>query len=117
MRQHGPRTRRAGTSLSVRVRRIPPPSHHQARPPNRSTSCALRAAAGLGVRVIHISTDYVFDGEASSPYKENFPPAPRGAYGRTKAKGEKLLAEATQEYFIIRTAWLYGVRGKDFAST
>jgi dTDP-4-dehydrorhamnose reductase len=76
-----------------------------------------REAAELGARVIHLSTDYVFDGEASSPYTEEHRPAPRGAYGRTKARGEKLLAEATHEHFIFRTAWLYGVRGKNFVYT
>ena len=74
-------------------------------------------AAGLGARLIHLSTDYVFDGKASSPYTEEQPPAPRGAYGRTKARGESLLSEALAEHFIVRTAWLYGVRGKNFVST
>jgi dTDP-4-dehydrorhamnose reductase len=76
-----------------------------------------REAAELGARVIHLSTDYVFDGEASSPYTEEHRPAPQGAYGRTKARGEKLLAEAAPEHFIIRTAWLYGVHGKNFVNT
>lgn len=76
-----------------------------------------RAAVELGARVIHLSTDYVFDGEASSPYTEEHRLAPQGAYGRTKARGEKLLAEVTPEHFIVRTAWLYGVRGKNFVYT
>lgn len=76
-----------------------------------------RVAAALGARTIHLSTDYIFDGEASSPYAESTPPAPRGAYGRTKLRGENLLTTATPEYFIVRTAWLYGVRGKNFVYT
>jgi dTDP-4-dehydrorhamnose reductase len=76
-----------------------------------------RAAVELGARVIHLSTDYVFDGEASSPYTEESRPAPRGAYGRTKLSGEKLLAETTSEHYIVRTAWLYGVHGKNFVYT
>ena len=76
-----------------------------------------REAAKIGARVIHISTDYVFDGEAAEPYVEESMPAPRGAYGRTKARGERLLAEGTSAHFIVRTAWLYGVGGRNFVST
>jgi dTDP-4-dehydrorhamnose reductase len=76
-----------------------------------------RLSAEVGARIIHISTDYVFDGAASSPYREDEPIAPRGAYGRTKAHGEALLAEATSRHFIVRTAWLYGVGGRNFVST
>ena len=70
-----------------------------------------------GARIIHISTDYVFDGEAVRPYREDEPVNPTGAYGRTKAEGEQALAAATSDYFIIRTAWLYGTRGKNFVYT
>jgi dTDP-4-dehydrorhamnose reductase len=76
-----------------------------------------RVAAELGARTIHLSTDYVFDGEASSPIVETTQPAPKGAYGRTKLRGENLLTAATPDYFIIRTAWLYGVQGKNFVYT
>jgi dTDP-4-dehydrorhamnose reductase len=76
-----------------------------------------RAAAAIGARIIHLSTDYVFSGETTSPYTEEHKPAPRGAYGRTKARGERLLAESTSEHFIVRTAWLYGVHGSNFVST
>ena len=74
-------------------------------------------AAELGARTIHLSTDYVFDGEASLPYVESTALAPRGAYGRTKLRGENLLTAATPECFIVRTAWLYGVRGRNFVYT
>ncbi len=66
---------------------------------------------------MHLSTDYVFDGEATSPYTEEQKPAPRSVYGKTKLRGERLLAESTSEYFIVRTAWLYGVHGRNFVST
>ncbi len=75
------------------------------------------AAARLSAKVLHISTDYVFDGEASAPYVESQPTAPRSAYGRTKAKGEASLAAANRRSFIVRTAWLYGVHGKNFVAT
>ncbi len=76
-----------------------------------------RVAAQVGARIIHLSTDYVFDGAASRPYPEEAPVNPKGAYGRTKAHGERLLAGATREHFIVRTAWLYGVHGKNFVDT
>lgn len=76
-----------------------------------------RAVSATGARIIHLSTDYVFDGLAAAPYMEDQVPAPRGAYGRTKAKGEALLREATLQHFIVRTAWLYGIHGKNFVQT
>lgn len=68
-------------------------------------------------KVVHISTDYVFDGTATEPIPESAAPAPVSAYGRTKAAGERLLAAACPSHFIVRTAWLYGVHGKSFVST
>ena len=76
-----------------------------------------RIAAAVNARVIHVSTDYVFDGRASSPYREDAMIAPRSAYGRTKARGEQLLAQAVKTHFIVRTAWLYGTHGKNFVAT
>ena len=78
-----------------------------------------RAAAGAArpVRVIHISTDYVFPGTATEPIPESAAPAPVGAYGRTKAAGEAKLAAAYPNHFIVRTAWLYGPAGKNFVAT
>ena len=75
------------------------------------------AAAREGARVIHVSTDYVFDGIASNPYREDTPVAPRGAYGRTKARGEALLLQAAPQCFIVRTAWLFGAGGANFVRT
>jgi dTDP-4-dehydrorhamnose reductase len=74
-------------------------------------------AAEHGCSVIHLSTDYVFDGGAAAAYGEEHSLAPLGAYGRSKAAGERLLAEATPAHFIVRTAWLYGSHGKNFVLT
>ncbi len=70
-----------------------------------------------GARLIHISTDYVFDGKANSPYKENTTANPTGVYGKTKYEGEKAIQALFQNYYIIRTAWLYGKHGKNFVFT
>ena len=70
-----------------------------------------------GARVIHISTDYVFSGEACVPYSETDSVAPRTAYGRTKREGEVLLQAVCPESIIIRTAWLYSTFGNNFVKT
>lgn len=76
------------------------------------------AAAEHGARLVQISTDYVFDGRATSPYREDTPHAPISAYGRTKAAGERFAAEANPGgTYIVRTAWLYGAHGPNFAKT
>ncbi len=76
-----------------------------------------RLAKKIGAKLIHISTDYVFDGSGDSPRTEDMPIAPLGVYGKTKANGEKAVAEETSEYYILRTAWLYGWAGKNFVYT
>ncbi|MDY2844496.1 MAG: dTDP-4-dehydrorhamnose reductase [Treponema sp.] len=76
-----------------------------------------RLAKKIGAKLIHISTDYVFDGTASSPLTEDLPISPIGVYGKTKAGGEKAVQEETSEYYILRTAWLYGWDGKNFVYT
>ncbi|WP_435281061.1 dTDP-4-dehydrorhamnose reductase [Streptomyces koelreuteriae] len=78
-----------------------------------------RACAAHDARLIHLSTDYVFDGEArTAPYPENHPPAPRTAYGRTKLAGERaVLEELPGASAVLRTAWLYGVHGTNFVRT
>ena len=71
----------------------------------------------IHAKMIHISTDYVFDGTATIPYTEDMPVAPIGVYGRTKAAGEAAVRQNLKEYYIIRTAWLYGWAGKNFVYT
>lgn len=78
---------------------------------------ALTVLGSQGVRVIHVSTDYVFSGDEHVPCKETDPVAPRTAYGRTKHKGEKNLLAACPDAVILRTAWLYSVYGNNFVKT
>ena len=74
------------------------------------------AAGETGAKLMHVSTDYVFDGNGSRPYRETDPTGPQGAYGRTKLAGENFVREFGSRHFIIRTAWLYG-DGKNFVKT
>lgn len=74
------------------------------------------AASETGAKIIHISTDYVFAGNATKPYTEFDKPSPVSAYGRTKLAGENLVKEMSNRFFILRTAWLYG-DGKNFVKT
>lgn len=77
-----------------------------------------RAAAHLGVRIIHVSTDYVFDGSGNRPYREDDMPHPVSAYGRTKLAGESALQRLLPgQTVILRTAWLYSSHGKNFVNT
>jgi dTDP-4-dehydrorhamnose reductase len=78
---------------------------------------ARAVAAGEG-RLVHVSTDYVFDGLATSPYAEDTPTSPASAYGRTKAAGEEAVRTALPErHLVVRTAWLYGAHGGCFPRT
>lgn len=75
-------------------------------------------AAEIKSRVIHISTDYVFDGNGSAPYLESDPTNPINAYGKSKLEGEKTLSSNLEsDSFVIRTSWLYGKNGKNFVKT
>lgn len=76
-----------------------------------------RAAHRVGARVVQISTDYVFPGDAASPYAEDAPPAPRSAYGRTKLAGEWAVRSENPRHLVVRTAWLYGAHGPCFPKT
>jgi dTDP-4-dehydrorhamnose reductase len=76
-----------------------------------------RTARRLGAHIIHISTDYVFDGRLSRPYREDDPVQPICVYGATKAEGEILVLRECSESFILRTAWLYGRFRTNFVHT
>jgi len=76
-----------------------------------------QACMEAGIRLVHVSTDYVFAGDATAPYAEDDAPDPRSAYGRTKAEGERGVMAAGGSYLIVRTAWLYGAAGPCFPRT
>lgn len=71
----------------------------------------------LGLALIHISTDYVFDGTASRPYRETDPMTPLGVYGQSKAQGETAVSRLLSRHLIFRTSWLYGTYGANFVKT
>ncbi len=85
---------------------------------NRDAPAAMaRACAALGIPFVHISTDYVFDGEKTAPYTEEDPIAPLGAYGRSKAEGEAAIMAAHGAWTIFRTAWVVSPKGANFINT
>jgi len=82
---------------------------------NAEGPAALAAvAASVGARLIHISTDYVFDGRKGSPYNENDRPNPLSVYARSKYEGEQAVLRSDPSTCVLRTAWLYGRQGKNF---
>lgn len=85
---------------------------------NRDGAKAVaRAANDIGVPVIHISTDYVFDGTKTTAYVENDPTGPASVYGRSKLAGEQAVSESTDNYAVLRTAWVYSEYGSNFLKT
>jgi dTDP-4-dehydrorhamnose reductase len=75
------------------------------------------AAGEVGATVVHLSTDYVFDGTKSAPYMESDEPSPRSGYGRSKLEGELAVAAANPRHAIVRSSWLFGVGGRNFVAT
>lgn len=74
-------------------------------------------AEAVGAGIIHVSTDYVFNGKGYQPYTEDMPTSPCSVYGKTKLKGEKALLKACSKAMIVRTAWLYSPFGNNFVKT
>ena len=81
-------------------------------PANLAAVCSAHA-----IRLVHLSTDFVFDGKATEPYEPDAPVAPLGAYARSKAAGEEQVRNRLVEHVIVRTSWLYGVHGHNFVKT
>ena len=83
----------------------------------KGAEAVAQAAYALGVPVIHLSTDYVFAGNADRPYVEEDATGPRSVYGQSKLQGEQLVATANPQHIILRTAWVYSPFGKNFVKT
>ena len=79
--------------------------------------CLADAARRNGALMVHVSTDYVFDGSKCTPYVEDDEPAPVTVYGRTKLEGERAVMELCPDAMVIRTAWLYSPHGQNFVKT
>jgi dTDP-4-dehydrorhamnose reductase len=94
-------------------------SEEQALAVNAGGAASVAAGcAAAGARMVQVSTDYVFAGEAGRPYAEDDVPAPRTAYGRTKLAGERAVLDRLPESgYVVRTAWLYGAHGGNFVRT
>ena len=76
-----------------------------------------RVSAELDAKLVHISTDYVFNGEKSSPYEPSDPPDPWSIYGKSKLGGEKAVTSSCDKFLVLRTSWLFGPWGKNFVQT
>jgi dTDP-4-dehydrorhamnose reductase len=76
-----------------------------------------RAAKQINAAILHISTDYVFAGDATGTYREDAPTAPQGVYGQSKLEGEQAVASANDKHIILRTAWVFGEHGNNFVKT
>lgn len=82
-----------------------------------SPSRIAETCARLGIPLVHYSTDYVFDGTATRPYREDDPTAPLGVYGESKLAGEQGIRASGASHIILRTAWVYAAHGKNFLRT
>ena len=76
-----------------------------------------KASAERGVAIVHLSTDYVFDGQKTGPYTEDDAPSPLGVYGATKLAGERALAAANERHIVLRVSWVFGSLGRSFVDT
>lgn len=76
-----------------------------------------REAAAIGAWLVHFSTDYVFDGSGTAPWREEDATAPLSVYGQTKLDGERQIAESGARHLVLRTSWVYAARGGNFAKT
>ena len=83
----------------------------------RGAGNVAACAKEIGAAIIHVSTDYVFEGTGSVPYREDDATSPTGVYGRTKLEGELLVLGNNPRAYVIRTSWLYGMHGKNFVAT
>ncbi len=85
---------------------------------NRDGAANLaRAAKKINAAILHISTDYVFAGDAAGTYNEDAPTTPQGAYGQSKLEGEQAVITANDKHIILRTAWVFGEHGNNFVKT
>ena len=82
-----------------------------------AVSAMAQACAARGVPLIHVSTDYVYDGTKPAPYREDDAPHPMNAYGRTKLAGEEMIASTLPAHVILRTSWIYSGHGRNFLKT
>jgi dTDP-4-dehydrorhamnose reductase len=82
-----------------------------------SPGAMARAASAARAPFLHVSTDYVFDGSATRPWREDDPTRPLGAYGKTKLEGEQAIAAAGGDFVILRTAWVFSAHGRNFVKT
>jgi dTDP-4-dehydrorhamnose reductase len=81
------------------------------------TKYLAEAAKFVDAKMVYVSTDYVFDGNGTEPYEVDHPTSPLGVYGETKLDGEIILQDTLEKYFIVRTAWVYGINGNNFVKT
>ena len=84
---------------------------------HKAVAILAEACKRHNATLIHISTDYIFSGDADTPYKEEDAPSPLGVYGRTKLAGEQAITESGCRYIVLRTAWLYSEFGRNFVNT